>query len=133
MSFPFNIAVSSTQTARHQRGNPPRCIGAPPSLNLMKQETEQDGATAQVSKSLCAIVLKQHLVQNSVPTKVKIPWLLTIKNKVEILPPHNQLRTCTVTWCSDYTRPGVVGQSFHQLTVYNLELGIFTALLIVGS
>ena len=79
----------------------------------MKQETEQDGATAQVSKPLCAIVL----VQNSVPTKVNIPWLLTIKNKVEILPLHNQLRICTVTWCSDYTRPGVVGQSFHQLTV----------------
>ena len=49
------------------------------------------------------------------------------------LPLHNQLRTCTVPRCSDYTRPGVVGQSFHQLTVYNLELGIFTALLIVGS
>jgi len=25
----------------------------------MKQETEQDGATAQVSKPLCAIVLKE--------------------------------------------------------------------------
>ena len=115
-------------------GNPPRCTGAPRRLDLMKQETEQDGATAQVSKPLCAVVLKETFGSKFSANKSQYPLAFNYKkqggNSASL---HNQLRTCTVMWCSGCTHPGVVGQSFHQLTVYNPEFGIFTALLIAGS
>ena len=44
----------------------------------MKQETEQDGATAQVSKPLCAIVLKETFGLKLSANKSQYPCLCII-------------------------------------------------------
>ena len=44
----------------------------------MKQETEQDGATAQVSKPLCAIVLKETFGLKFSANKSQYPYLCII-------------------------------------------------------